>query len=102
MGALVKKNWPGLKAGLAARVLPTFEKDYNTPAENAASAVDILSAWLPTEKFKVAGGVLVSDTEAVLELEGERFGSRQLSLVKMVKTAAVWQFDESVPAGMLR
>ena len=38
----------------------------------------------------------------MLEMEGERFGSRQLSLVKMVKTAAVWQFDESVPAGMLR
>lgn len=102
MGALVKKNWPGLKAGLSPRQLPSFEKDYNTPAENAASAVDILSAWLPTEKFKVAGGVLVSDTEAVLELEGERFGSRQLSLVKMVKGGAAWQFDESVPAGMLR
>ena len=102
MGALVKKNWPGLKAGLSPRQLPSFEKDYNTPAENAASAVDILSAWLPTEKFKVAGGVLVSDTVAVLELEGERFGSRQLSLVKMVKSGAVWQFDESVPAGMLR
>ena len=61
MGALVKKNWPGLKAGLSPRQLPSFEKDYNTPAENASSAVDILSAWLPTEKFKVAGGVLVSD-----------------------------------------
>ncbi len=102
MGALVKKNWPGLKAGLSPRQLPSFEKDYNTPAENAASAVDILSAWLPTEKFKVASGVLVNDTTAVLEMEGERFGSRQLSLVKMVKTGAVWQFDESVPAGMLR
>ena len=53
-------------------------------------------------KFKVAGGVLVNDTMAVLEMEGERFGSRQLSLVKMTKTGAVWQFDESVPAGSLR
>ena len=102
MGALVKKNWPGLKAGLAPRVLPSFEKDYNTPAENAASAVDILNAWLPTAKFKVTGGVLVNDTTAVLEMEGERFGSRVLSFVKMVKTGAVWQFDESASAGSLR
>jgi len=102
MGALVKKNWPGLKAGLSPRQLPSFEKDYNTPAENASFAVDILNAWLPTTKVKVAGGVLVNDTTAVLEMEGERFGSRSLSLVKMVKTGAVWQFDQSVPAGMLR
>ena len=102
MGALVKKNWPGLKAGLSPRQLPSFEKDYNTPAENASSAVDILSAWLPTAKFKVTGGVLVNDTTAGLEMEGERFGSRVLSFVKMVKTGAVWQFDESASAGSLR
>ena len=102
MGAIAKKSWPGIKAGLTPRALPMFDKDYNTPAENVSSAVDILNAWLPMAKFKVAGGVLVNDTTAVLELEGERFGSRQLSLVKMVKTGAVWQFDQSVPAGMLR
>lgn len=102
MNAIAKKNWNGIKGGLSPATLPSFEKDYNTPAENLSSAVDILSAWLPLDKAKVAGGVLVSDTDAVLEMEGERFGSRQLTLVRMTKSGAVWQFRESVTAGMLR
>ncbi|MFN7977549.1 MAG: hypothetical protein U0P30_05390 [Vicinamibacterales bacterium] len=102
IGAIAKKNWNGIKAGLSPTTLPSFEKDYNTPAENLSSAVDILKAWLPLDKAKVTGGALVSDTDAVLEMEGERFGSRQLTLVRMTKTGAVWQFRESVTAGMLR
>lgn len=102
MGAIAKKNWNGIKAGLSPATLPSFEKDYNTPAENLSSAVDILKAWLPLDKAKVTGGALVSDTDAVLEMEGERFGSRQLTLVRMTRTGAVWQFKESVTAGMLR
>jgi hypothetical protein len=102
LAAISKKNWPGMKAGMSPKTLPGFDKDYNTPAENASSAVDIFTAWFPTAKAKVAGGFLVSDTVAVLELEGERFGRQMLTLVKMVKTGAAWQFEESVPAGMLR
>jgi len=52
--------------------------------------------------LKVAGGQLTSETQAVLEVEGERFGSRALSLVRMVKTGAAWQYDQSAPAGSLR
>ena len=102
LGAVAKKNWPGIKAGLGPTALPMYDKDYNTPAENAALASDILNARMPMAKSKIAGGVLVSDTVAVLKMEGERFGSRVLSLVKMVKTGAVWQFDESASAGSLR
>lgn len=102
LAAVTKKNWPGIKAGLSPKALPGYDRDYNTPAENASSAVDIFNARLPMTKAKVAGGILVSETVAVLELEGERFGSRALSLVKMVKTGAVWQFEESAPAGSLR
>jgi hypothetical protein len=99
LSAVTKKNWPAIKAGLSPAALPSFDRDYNSPKENAESAADIIGAWLPLTKAKVAGGILVNEMTAVVELEGERFGSRQLSLVKMVKTGAVWQFDRSAPAG---
>jgi hypothetical protein len=102
LDAVAKKNWTSIKAGLGPKALPTYDKSYNTPEENAASAVDILSARLPMTNRKVAGGKLLNPTTAVLELEGDRFGSRALSLVRMVKTGAAWQFDESAPAGSLR
>jgi hypothetical protein len=102
VAAIHAKNWNGIKSGLSPATLPSFEKDYNTPAENLTSAIDILKAWLPLDKSKTTGGMLLSDMEAVLELEGEQFGMRQLVLVRMTKTGAVWQFRESVPAGLLR
>lgn len=102
LAAVGKKQWAGIKAGLSPTALTMFDKDYNSPAENASSANDILNARLPLTRPKITGGMQVSDTVAVLELEGERFGSRALSLVKMVKTGAAWQFDDSAPAGMLR
>lgn len=100
--AVAKKDWNGIKAGLAPDALPMFDKSYNTPAENAASAADLFAAWLPLEKLKVTGGMLVTPTTAVLHVEGIRFGSGWLSIVRMVKTGAAWQFAESVPGGMLR
>ena len=102
LGALTRKNWAGIKAGLSPKLLPAYDKDYNTPAENLSTAVDIFNARLPMAKAKVAGGQLVSPAVAVLEMEGERFGSRVLTLVRMVKTGAAWQFEESVTAGSLR
>ena len=99
--AIGKKNWTGIKAGLSPKTLPMYERDYNTPAENLSSAVDILGARLPLAKGRVTGGQLLNPTTAVLEMEGERFGSRVLSIVKMVKTGAVWQFEESAPVGSL-
>ena len=102
LAAITKKNWNGIKAGLSPKALPTFEQSYNTPAENLSSAVDILNARLPVTKAKITRGIMTSPTRAVLDLEGERFGSPWLSLVRMVKTGTVWQFEESAPAGMIR
>jgi hypothetical protein len=102
LGAISKKSWAGIKAGLSPKALPNFEHDYNTPAEDLSSAVDILSAWLPMSKVKIAGGLQVTPTVAVLEMEGDRFGSRTLTLVRMVKTGPTWQFEQSAPAGTLR
>lgn len=102
LGAITKKDWNGIKAGLSPRALPNFERSYNSPAENLSSAVDILNARLPVTKAKITGGMQVSPTSAVLEVEGERFGTLWLSLVRMVKTGATWQFEESAPVGMIR
>lgn len=102
LASVTKKNWPAIKSGISPRALPMFDKDYNTPAENAASAADLFSAWLPMAKLKVGGGVQLSDAVAVLEVEGERFGSPWMSLVRMVKTGTAWQFDQSAQAGSLR
>lgn len=102
VAAITKKNWNGIKSGLSPATLPNFEKDYNTPAENLSSAIDILRAWLPLDKSKVTGGMQLGDTDALLEFEGEQFGMRQLILVRMTKTGNVWQFRESVPAGFIR
>jgi len=102
LGALAKKDWAGIKAGLSPGMLPHYDHSYDTPAENLASAVDILNARIPVTKAKVTGGQLLSPTVAVLEMESERFGTRVLTLVKMGKAGAAWQYDDSVPAGSLR
>lgn len=102
LGAITKKDWSAIKAGLSPKILPSYDRDYNTAAENASSAVDILNARITVAKAKVTGGFQVSPTVAVLELEGERFGTPWVSLVRMVKTGAVWQYEESVPVGMIR
>lgn len=102
LGAVTRKQWPAIKDGLSPRALPTFDKSYDTPAENAESASDLFAAWLPMTGLQVSGGILIGDGVAVLDVEGERFGSRVMSLVRMVKTGAAWQFDQSAPAGSLR
>ncbi len=102
LSAVTKKNWAGIKAGLSPRALPMFDKSYNTPAENAETTSDIFNARLPMTKLTVTGGQLLSQTSAVLDVEGDRFGSRNLSRVRMVKTGDAWQFDESAPAGFVR
>jgi hypothetical protein len=102
LAAITVKNWPAIKAGLSPKALPSYDRDYNTPKENADSAADIFNARLPLENSKITGGQLINPTTAVLELEGDRFGTRNMSLVKMVKTGTAWQFEESAPAGMVR
>lgn len=100
--AIAKKDWAGIKGGLSPKALPNFDHSYDTPAENLSSAVDILNARLLVTKTKITGGMQISPTVALLEVEGERFGTMWLGFVKMVKTGAVWQFEESAPIGMLR
>jgi hypothetical protein len=102
LAAAAKKNWPVIKAGLSPKALSMFDKSYNTPAENAENALDLLKVWIPTNKMKVTRGQLRGSDVAILEVEGEMFpGTNSLSLVKMVKSGTAWQFEQAVSAGML-
>jgi hypothetical protein len=101
-GAVAKKNWDGIKAGVSPGRMSMLDKDYNTPEENLADAVDTLgNYWLP-KKHKIVGGELRGDV-AILEVEGEIYeGAKALYLVQMLKGENGWQYDYSVPAGMLK
>jgi hypothetical protein len=102
LAASQQKNWAAIKAGSSPDALKTFDKSYNSPAENADSAADLLKAWIPLQKMNITGGQL-RGTVAILDVEGELFpGQLGLSLVQMVKTGAMWQFDRAARAGMVR
>jgi hypothetical protein len=102
LAASQKKNWAAIKLGSSPDALKTFDKSYNTPAENAESAADLLKAWIPLQKMSITGGQLRGNI-AILDVEGELFpGQLGLSLVQMVKTGAGWQFDRAARAGMVR
>lgn len=95
--AVGKKDWAGIKAGVAPDRMTAFEHDYNSPAENLKDAVETLGGtWLP-KKHKVTGGELRGDG-AILEVEGELYpGAKWLFLVRMAKGAAGWQFADEAP-----
>src|SRR5437868_11170210 len=102
LAAANKKDWSVIKAGLSPDALKTFDRDFNTPAENAATAADLLTAWIPTQKMKVTGGQL-RGAIAILDVEGELFpGQLGLSIVQMVQSGGGWQFDRAARAGMVR
>ena len=99
--AVGKKDWTGIKAGVAPDRMRSFEVEYNSAEENLAAAVDMLgNFWLPKEP-RVTGGEMRGDA-AILEVEGELYpGAKWLFLVKMVRGDAGWQFSQKVPAGRL-
>jgi hypothetical protein len=102
LAAAEKKDWPGIRAGSSPEALKTFDRSYNTPAENAESAAELLKAWMSTDKLDITGGVLEGESVAVLDVEGELFpGQRALTRVRMVKAGGKWQFDRAARAGML-
>jgi hypothetical protein len=102
LAAAQRKNWAAIKAGASPDALKIFDKSYNTPAENADTAADLLKAWIPTQKLKITGGQLRGNV-AVLDVEGELFpGQLGLSLVQMVRAGTAWQFDRAARAGMVK
>src|SRR5580765_559636 len=102
LAASQRKNWAAIKSGSSPDALKIFDKSYNTPAENAESAADLLKAWIPLQKMSITGGQLRGNL-AILDVEGELFpGQLGLSLVQMVKNGTAWQFDRAARAGMVR
>lgn len=102
LAAANRKDWAGIRAGSGPSALQSFDKSYNSPAENAADAADQLNAWLPVQKMKITGGQ-VRGNVAILDVEGEMFpGMMSLSLARMVKSGNAWLFEEAVRAGSVK
>jgi|GEM_PF-483410 len=80
----------------------SYQEDWRSPAENLASAKDVLDARLP-KKPKITGGELVANDHAVLEVEGMPYeNGRMLYLVEMRLVNGRWLYETSGVAGMLR
>ena len=80
----------------------SYQEDWRTPAENLASAKEMLDIRLP-KKAKITGGELVANDHAVLEVEGEPYeNGRMLYLVEMRLIDGRWVYEQSSVAGMLR
>jgi hypothetical protein len=105
IAAAQKKSWTAIKSVSSPDALKTFDKSYNTPAENASDVLDLLKAWLPLEKMKITGGQLRGDV-AILDVEGQMFPGQAsmigVSIVRMVKSGTVWQFDKATRVGMVK
>jgi hypothetical protein len=79
-----------------------YQEDWRSPAENLASAKEILDVRLP-KKPKITGGELVANDHAVLEVEGVPYeNGRMLYLVEMRLVDGRWLYETSGVAGMLR
>jgi hypothetical protein len=80
----------------------SYQEDWRTPAENLASAKEILDVRLPKQP-KITGGELVAADHAVLEVEGVPYeNGHMLYLVEMRLIDGRWVYEQSSVAGMLR
>lgn len=79
-----------------------YQEDWRSPAENLASAKEMLDIRLP-KKPKITGGELLADDHVVLEVEGEPYeNGHMLYLVEMRRIEGRWVYEGSSVAGMLR
>jgi hypothetical protein len=87
---------------LTPREAKDYQEDWRSPAENLASAKDVLDAQLPKQP-RITGGEMVADDRAVLEVEGVPYeNSHMLYLVEMRLINGNWVYESSSVAGMLR
>jgi hypothetical protein len=79
-----------------------YQEDWRSPAENLASAKEMLDIRLP-KKPKITGGEMVADDHAVLEVEGVPYeNGHMLYLVEMRLIDGRWLYETSSVAGLLR
>lgn len=80
----------------------SYQEDWRTPAENLASAKEILDVQVPKQP-KITGGELVASDHAVLEVEGVPYeNGHMLYLVEMRLVNGSWVYESSSIAGLLR
>src|SRR5262245_38583501 len=101
LAARDKKDWPALKAALAPSAAQRFVKRYNDDTENLTDMLDTLNFWIPARDVKITGGLLMGDA-ATIDVEGAMAsGVKALSLVRLIKAASGWAFQDAAMAGML-
>ena len=87
---------------LTAQEAKSYQEEWRTPAENLASAKEILDSQLPKQP-QITGGELIANDHAVLEVEGVPYeNGRMLYLVEMRWVAGRWVYETSSVAGLLR
>jgi hypothetical protein len=87
---------------LAPREAKGYQEDWRTPAENLASAKEILDVQLPKQP-QITGGEMVANDHAVLEVEGVPYeNGHMLYLVEMRWVDGRWVYETSSVAGLLR
>jgi hypothetical protein len=80
----------------------SYQEDWRSPAENLASAKEMLDIRLPKQP-KITGGELVANDHAVLEVEGVPYeNGHMLYLVEMRLINGRWVYETSSVAGLLR
>ena len=99
--ALASKNWPAVRSRLSRRTLALLAEGDGPSEEGRAFGLETLGAWLPRKRIKVSAGELRGEA-AILEVEGESAGGlRALYLVRMIREADAWCFDEAAMVGLL-
>lgn len=87
---------------LAPQEAKSYREDWRTPAENLASAKEILDVRLPKQP-QITGGELVANDHAVLEVEGVPYeNGHMLYLVEMRLVHGRWVYETSSVAGLLQ
>jgi hypothetical protein len=100
--AVAGEDLAKILALLTAEQAKSYQEDWRTPAENLASAKEILDVRLP-KKPKITGGEMLANDHAVLEVEGEPYeNGHMLYLVEMRLIDGHWVYEQSSVAGMLR
>jgi len=100
--AIAGKDMAKILALLTPESAKGYQEDWRTPAENLASAKEILDVQVP-KKPKITGGELLGEDQAVLEVEGTPYeGGHMLYLVKMRLVGGKWVYEQTSVAGMLR
>ncbi len=92
---------PAILALLTPGEAKNYQEDWRTPAENLASAKEMLDIRLPKQP-KITGGELSAKDHAVLEVEGVPYeNGHMLYLVEMRLVNERWVYESSSVAGML-